>query len=191
MPQIIVDVIAQVEADSVLGVAGARDGNGLIDELCNTRRVKGRGYYARAMRVLKPLLLRLGLAQDDTVYAELERAPDHIGLIAAQNYAVGVVKQKRLAARHSSSPRRSSRCPSCGDPPQKFHSSFDLRYSVLHNYSMPFGKVNRKSGILTDTAFCLPFIFIYQAVHGHRLPNRQREMRRRRSRRRRTDRQCI
>ena len=87
-----------MEAYRILGVARARDGDRLIDELCNARRVKGSGHDAGFARVFKPLLFCLGLAQNDAVYAELERTLDHVGLITAQHDAVGVVEQKRIAA---------------------------------------------------------------------------------------------
>ena len=87
-----------MEAYRILGVARARDGDRLIDELCNARSVKGSGYDAGLARVFEPLLFCLGLAQNDAVYAELERTLDHVGLITAQHDAVGVVEQKRIAA---------------------------------------------------------------------------------------------
>ena len=94
----IVYVIIQMEAYRIVGMAGARYGYGLIDELCNARRVKGRGYDAGFSRMLEPLLFSLRLAQDDAVYAELQRTLDHIRLIAAQHDAVGIVKKQRFAA---------------------------------------------------------------------------------------------
>ena len=94
----VVDIIIQMEADQIAGGAGAGDGDGLIDQAVDAAGVKGSGDDAGLARVLDPLRIHIGLAQDQAGHLHVQRAADHIRLAAAQHDAVGAVEQQVLAA---------------------------------------------------------------------------------------------
>ena len=87
-----------MEADQIAGGAGAGDGDGLIDQAVDAAGVKGSGDDAGLARVLDPLRIHIGLAQDQAGHLHVQRAADHIRLAAAQHDAVGAVEQQVLAA---------------------------------------------------------------------------------------------
>ena len=93
----VIDIVVQMEADQIAGGAGSGDRDGLIDQAVDAAGVKGRGNDAGLARVLDPLRIHVGLAQDQAGHLHVQRPADHVRLAAAQHDAVGAVEQQILA----------------------------------------------------------------------------------------------
>ena len=94
----VVDVIVEVEADHVLRLARAGDRDRLIHQPRHAAGIERGGDDAGLARVLQPRRVHVGLAEDDALHADIERAADHIRLVAAEDDAVGVGEEQVVAA---------------------------------------------------------------------------------------------
>ena len=94
----VVDVIIEVEADQILRVARAGDRDRLIHQPRHAAGIERGGDDAGLAGVFKPRGVDVGLAEDDALHADVERAADHIRLVAAENDAVGVGEEQVVAA---------------------------------------------------------------------------------------------
>ena len=84
----IVDVVVEVKALDLAGVAGSRDRERLVDKLGGLAGIKRRGDHACVCLPGEPVRVNIGLAEDEAVNADLEGPLDHIRLVAAENDTV-------------------------------------------------------------------------------------------------------
>ena len=92
----IVDIVVHVERDQVVRGAGAADGRSLIDQAVDAAGIQRRGDDAGLPRVLQPLRLHIGLAQNQAVHLSIQSTADHVRLAAAEDDAVRAVEQQVL-----------------------------------------------------------------------------------------------
>ena len=84
----VVDIVVQVEADQVLALADAGDGQGMADEPHRPVGVERGGDEAAAALHGQELRQNLRLTDDDAAHADLQRPADHIRLVTADHDAV-------------------------------------------------------------------------------------------------------
>ena len=94
----VVNIVRQMEADDVVSVAGAGDGDGLIDKTGHPAGIVGAGNDAGILSVCQQRLIYLRLAQDQAAYIGLQRPANHVRLVAAQDDMLPTVPQQILAA---------------------------------------------------------------------------------------------
>ena len=95
----VVHVVVQVEADQVLALADAGDGQGVADEPHRPVGVQRRGDEAAAALHGQQLRGHLRLADDDAADADLQGPADHVRLVAADHDAVRPGEDEVFAAR--------------------------------------------------------------------------------------------
>jgi len=94
----VVDIVVQMEADQILGLADVGDGQGVVNETHRPVRVVLGGDDAGAGLHVQQLLAHLCLTDDDAVDLHLQRPADHIRLVAADDDAVPVGEEQVLPA---------------------------------------------------------------------------------------------
>ena len=94
----VVDIVVQMEADQVLVLADAADGQRVIQQTYRPVSVIGSGDDTGGAVPGPQLRVDFGLTDDDADHAQLHCPPDHVRLVTADHDAVGVGEHQILPA---------------------------------------------------------------------------------------------